>query len=97
MEFSFQNFWESVGANCILRHGLLEMEAVETSEGGEEESSSRWVYVIDIDFNSRLPPKGDKPDVFEIIEKFSEQAGRLFRCCITDELHTALIPSEAQG
>jgi len=96
VEFSFEGFWDgTVDANCILRHGLAQLED-EAEEKGEKPDASS-IYIIDIDFYSKLPRKGEKPDVFGIIEAFSEQARRLFRACITDELHIALVPLETQG
>lgn len=61
-----------------IRHGLV------SDEKGEQ------CYTIDSDFFTTK--RTDTGNAIEVLDEFNKIAGRLFRWCITDELHEALGP-----
>lgn len=69
------------GVNAVVRvrHGLARQNVQE--EVG---------YLIDADFFSETPTEVE--NAFGILDSFNQEAGHLFRWCITEELHTALGP-----
>lgn len=64
--------------NLRMRHGLAKIDNEER-------------YAIDCDFF--LDDRCSVPDCFQHLDRYNRLAGRLFRWCITDELHRALGPS----
>jgi uncharacterized protein (TIGR04255 family) len=68
------------GAEATIRHGLAMTESGETG------------YVIDADFYSNDKHSNDESTVFRRLGAFNQDAGRLFRWCISDRLHNAMQP-----
>jgi uncharacterized protein (TIGR04255 family) len=72
---------EDVPGKVTLRHGL-----------STHEKSGAQAFIIDSDFH--IDDRTEIPDAFSRLDEFNIRAGRLFRWCITDRLHTAMEPSE---
>jgi uncharacterized protein (TIGR04255 family) len=66
-------------AKVHLRHGLARMV-----------DSNEEVYLIDSDFYDEN--RTEVKDVFSRLDNLHQEAGHLFRWCITDTLHKALQP-----
>jgi uncharacterized protein (TIGR04255 family) len=57
----------------------------------QDDEPPEAAYLIDNDFFSDT--KVEVSDVFNRLTAFNREAGRLFRWCITDQLHDAMAPS----
>ena len=64
--------------------------AVEERPAGNERTEREEVFMIDSDFFT--DQETEPPHALDRLDAFHEQAGRLFRWCITDRLHAALRP-----
>lgn len=71
----------AAGAAVTLRHGLVEPDGPEKGE---------LAYVIDSDFYTE--ERIDAEGILNFLDGANAEAGRLFRWCITTELHEALRP-----
>lgn len=69
---------EAAGFVCI-RHGIR------IDQGSDEQ-----IYVLDNDFFREK--RTEDVDVFPLLDTYHVEAGRLFRWCLSDRLHTALGP-----
>ena len=70
-----------VGA-VTVRHGLIVNMSQENSQLG---------YLIDSDFFDGAPRKSSAVGCFDVLNKFNENARNLFRWCIRERLHEALV------
>jgi uncharacterized protein (TIGR04255 family) len=65
---------------------------------GLNSESGKQVFLIDADFyadsSSGQYPGSDIPPIFDRLDHFNEQAGGLFRWCITNDLHAKLKPTD---
>lgn len=68
---------------CItMHHGLIR---IKDTTGKDEEC-----FFIDADFYAE--PKTEKNDALQVLDRFHTHAYQLFRWCITDRLHEAMVP-----
>ena len=73
----------NAGAAVTLRHGLVEPD---------EPNQGELAYAIDSDFYTERRTNAD--GILDFLDSANADAGRLFRWCITTELHEALRPSD---
>lgn len=66
-------------ASLRIQHGLAQAEG---------ESDTKVVYLIDSEFFTDTRQEGSA--VYELLDYFNTEAGRLFRWAITDDLRDAL-------
>ena len=69
---------ENIG-RVRIRHGLAKIQ-----------DSNEIGYLIDNDFFTER--RTDDGDAFRTLGRFHERSGRLFRWCITERLHKAMVP-----
>ena len=79
-----QSFTQTVmrlpgGSSLNLRHGIAQAS-----------DSNELCYLIDNDFSTE--ERTSPTNVFTRLDYFNQQSGRLFRWCITEELHAAMEP-----
>jgi uncharacterized protein (TIGR04255 family) len=67
------------GSRVRVRHGL-----------GLNQESRETCYIVDSDFF--IEERKDAANAFALLDDFNRHAGRLFRWCITDQLHERLGP-----
>jgi uncharacterized protein (TIGR04255 family) len=72
------------GDALLLRHGLIKRIANE-----------EVAYLIDGDFYNEAQRKADLNGTLEVAERLHTNSGRLFRWCISDELHAKMDPEPA--
>lgn len=63
---------------------------VRLQHGISTDPSDEEMYTIDSDFFTEK--KVDIDDTFNVLDKFNQNGRRLFRWCITDKLHQAMVP-----
>lgn len=71
-----------LNGQVLLQHGLA-----------PKQGTNEACFVIDADFHSTQ--RTEVTDVWELLDGLHGQAGRLFRWCIRERLHTALDPRPA--
>jgi uncharacterized protein (TIGR04255 family) len=79
-----QSFTQTVmrlpgATNLTLRHGIAQAS-----------DNNELCYLIDNDFS--VDERTSPTNVFATLDHFNQQSGRLFRWCITPELHSAMEP-----
>ena len=73
--------FDNDGGRVMIRHGLATVEP-----------NTEPCFLIDADFF--VEAKRETTNAIEILDRFNQGAGRLFRWCIDEQLHSALEPNE---
>ncbi|MDC0935901.1 TIGR04255 family protein [Pirellulales bacterium] len=83
---------EGCGQDVLISIG--EQSAVKLQHGlGINEEKSGIVYLIDADYFTTQRLEVD--NATQKLDEFNQESGKLFRWCITDQLHTAMEPKPA--
>jgi uncharacterized protein (TIGR04255 family) len=69
------------GDRVFLRHGLV-----------TQNETKKIAYLIDSDFSNEEERDAGLDSTIEVANRLHTNSGRLFRWCISDELHTAMDP-----